>query len=285
MKHEGKWAAASDALRAAFDDMYAVADPATFVVLYLYPKNKKINPKPLTVAGQHEALYEAIVEPEGSTTPTDEALQTVYTLVEGFNPPRDSGMIGEGMKKVVVLVSDGVPSGGEPKKQICEDLASDRHEDGIITFSVGIGPFPAPDTGYDPKFMSRMAQAGGTAPAGCDPESTDPMGVCHFQITPEADVEETKAALIAALNTIRQLAASCEFEFKPNADTDLGKVSVIITDKDGNRVKIPRDPVNGWAFDDPNKPKKILLRGDACAASGGTISGRIDVVAGCTTAK
>jgi len=98
-------------------------------------------------------------------------------------------------------------------------------------------------------------------------------------------VNVTKQALIDAINKIRALSATCEFSFTVTASTDLEKVEVVITDKDGNKTEIPKDPENGWSFDDPNSPTKVILRGDACSASNGTVSGRVDVVIGCRFAN
>jgi hypothetical protein len=295
MNADNKWTSARDALLAAFEEMNSLQDPATFVGLYLYPRAAKVSPKSLVDSDQYGDLEQLIdiATPTGGSagTPTGPALEAAYGIVERFIPPKNSGLTAEKMKRVVVLLSDGVPTGGDPAKVACENLVEERFEKApddngpVLTFSIGIGPFPNGGSSYDPKFMSHLAQKGGTAPDGCDPDSTDPSQVCHFQITPGVDAEATKQALIDALKRIRELTASCEFDFKANKDSDLTKIKVVITDKDGNRSKIPRDPEDGWEFDDPNHPTKVILHGDSCAASGGTIAGRIDVVAGCTTAK
>jgi hypothetical protein len=58
-----------------------------------------------------------------------------------------------------------------------------------------------------------------------------------------------------------------------------------VTDKEGKTTPIPKDADNGWSFDDDVIPTKVILNGDACAATNGTISGRVDVVLGCRGAK
>ena len=133
--------------------------------------------------------------------------------------------------------------------------------------------------------MGRIAQKGGTGPAGCDPNSLDPGSVCHFQVTPGSDMTVTKQALLDAITKIRTLTASCEFGFTTNASTDLNNVDVVMTDKDGNTVKVPKDSENGWSFDNPENPTKVVLHGDACSVSNGTVSGRVDVVLGCAGAN
>ena len=109
--------------------------------------------------------------------------------------------------------------------------------------------------------------------------------MCHFQVTPGGDVTVMTQALIDAINQIRALAATCEFGFTTTASTDLGNVDVVMTNKDGKTTKIPKDPENGWTFDDPSNPTKVVLHGEACSLSKGTASGRVEVVLGCAGAK
>ena len=52
-----------------------------------------------------------------------------------------------------------------------------------------------------------------TAPANCDPAATDPTAICHFQVTPGGDIDSTKQQLLAAIDKIRALSASCDFGF------------------------------------------------------------------------
>ncbi|HVH41226.1 MAG TPA: vWA domain-containing protein [Labilithrix sp.] len=293
MNSDNKWTAARDALMAAFTDMEATADPATFIGLYLYPKNEKVAPESLTVSGHLTDLLDVIDVPSGtgSNTPTEAALKSAYGVVEKFKPPASSGLVPDQMNRVVVLLSDGVPDNGAAGQQGCEDLAEEKFAETppkgpILTFSVGIGdPSSASSYSYDPKFMGRLAQKGGTAPAGCDVEATDPAAMCHFQITPGQDAEATKVALLEALNKIRALTTSCEYTLTINESSDLGAVVVELTDKDGNKTPIPKDPENGWSFNDPSNPTKVVLRGEACSASNGTVSGRVDVTIGCRSAN
>jgi hypothetical protein len=290
MNSKGKWEAARDSLRAAFDDMNAQGDSSTFVGLYLFPKNEKIDPDAFTTTGHHDDLDGLINVPKGtgSGTPTKDALNSAYRIVERFKPPTSTGLSIDDLKRVVVLVSDGAPTGGDPVKTECENLVESKATAGkpVMTFSVGIGPFPSdsPET-YDPAFMGRLAQRGGTAPAGCNPASTDPSQLCHFQVTPGDDVNATKQALLDAINKIRALTASCEFSFEKNKHTDLSKIDVVVTDKDGNVSSIPKDPDNGWSFDDDSAPSKVILNGTACSSTNGVVSGRVDVVIGCKGAN
>lgn len=285
MRDLNKWKAAREALLAMFADIRADADQATFVGIYLYPKNDKVPPRSLVDAAHYDDVVRAVNvgSPSGSHTPTAAALESAYRIVEEFRPPTDAGFFSDETKRVVVLFSDGRPTDGPER---CQRLAAERYnsvppKDPIRTFAIGIGPFPQGGAAYDPVFMSRLAQNGGTARAGCDPRATDPMEVCHYQITPGADVEATTNALTAAFDEIRALSASCEFHFKTNPFTDLRDVTVTVTDADGNVTPIPKDDTDGWSFDEPANPSKIVLRGRSCSVTTGAPSGRVDVVIGC----
>jgi hypothetical protein len=286
-----KWEAARDALLAAFADMQTTADPSTFVGVYLYPKNDEVDPGTLADPAHYDDLVDAVNHPSatGSSTPTEDALKTAYEIVEDFVPPVNSGLTADKMDRFVILFSDGVPNGGEGGKTACENLAESKFEaqppkGPILTFSVGIGPFPS-TSGYDAAFMGRLAQKGGTAPQGCDPLSTDPSSVCHFQITPGDDPFFTKQALLDAITKIRELTVSCEFAFTATEGANLNDVKVEITTANGTKVAIPKDTANGWSFDDPQAPKKVILNGEACDASTATVTGQLDVTIGCKGAS
>lgn len=290
MTSDNKWTAATQALTAALQDMTATADPATFLGITFYGDSVGPQSAMDTLTNQsHASQLMSLVKGEdadGGGTETLDGMNAGYGELESFSAPKNSGLAMDQAKRVLILMSDGEPSGGESEKTQCESLAAKKLASttaSIQTFSVGIGPLTG--SGYDPAFMGRIAVKGGTAPAGCSPAAKSPSGMCHFQVTPGANATATKQALIDALNKIRALAASCEFEFALNDRTDLGNVKVEITDKDGNKVDVAKDAENGWSFDDDMNPTKIVLRGDACSQSSGTVSGRVDVVIGCKGAN
>lgn len=287
-----KWGAARESLLAAFADMETTADPGLFVGLLRWSTDvgNSVPPGPVTTASHYTQLRNIINTPTagGGGTNMLDGLTAAYSAVESFKAP--AGFVVDQTKRIVILVSDGVPA--ESEKPQCENLADMKFtapapKGPILTFSVGIGPFPTTSTGtYDPAFMSRIAQKGGTAKPDCSPNAGIAEGLCHFQVTPGgSDIAIAKAALIEAINKIRVLSASCEFSFTTNANTDLSNVKVELTDKDGNKTPIPKDDENGWSFDDPENPSKVILRGDACSSSSGTVSGRVDVVIGCRAAN
>ncbi len=288
-----KWKAQTGALGALFNDLKAAADPATFVGVTMFDDevNTTIKPDTMLNASHVQQLLSAATKnsPSGGGTGTLAALEDGYASVEGFVPSSSSGLVLDEMKRVVVLVSDGEPSGGDTEQTSCVNLAGQKFgltapKGPILTFSIGIGPFPATG-GYDPVFMGKVAQRGGTAPQGCNPAAKALAGLCHFQVTPGQNAVATQQALVDAFTKIRAATASCEFSFTVNDQTDLSNVKVEITDKDGNKTPVDKDAENGWSFDDESNPTKILLNGDACSVSSGTVSARVDVVVGCRGAN
>lgn len=282
------WAAARDSLLAAFEEMNVNPDPAMFIGLMRYSDDvsESIDPAPLTEKNQYKNLVKTINTPTagGGGTSTDEALSEAFSLLESFKTPANAGLVQDQVKRYVVLLSDGVPTSKEKCEKVVDEKANGTPPDGpIYTFSVGIGKFG--NTGYDPVFMGRLAQKGGTAPDPCFLDATDPSQTCHFQVTPGQDSADTKQALLDAFNRIRALSASCEFSFELTNTTDLNNVSVEVIDAEGNRTKVEKDDENGWSFDNPEDPSKVVLNGDACSASNGTVAGRVDVTIGCRNAN
>ena len=294
MDSGGKWTAARDALLAAFDDMKNTSAPGLFVGLLRWSTNvgEKVNPGDITDTNHYDELVATIDTPKacppcnGGGTTMGKGLDAAYKAVEDFKAP--AGFVQDKMSRAVVVVSDGTPTDKAASETLVDSKLNLQPPDGpILTFSVGIGPFPTTSTGtYDPAFMSRIAINGGTATVDCSPDSAIPEGLCHFQInTNDSDYTAMKQALIDAINQIRAISATCEFTFTTNEDTDLNNVKVEITDSEGNTTEIPEDPENGWSFNDPDNPTSIVLNGEACAASNGTVSGRVDVILGCKAAN
>ena len=46
---------------------------------------------------------------------------------------------------------------------------------------------------------------------------------------------------------------------------------------------IPQNPQNGWSYDDPQNPTKVILNGQACADMKADPDSKIRVVIGCKT--
>jgi von Willebrand factor type A domain len=279
-----KWGAARDALLGAFEDMKNAGDPGVFIGLLRWSTDvgDEVDPGPITDTNHYDDLVSVIDTSSagGGGTNMSTGLKAAYKAVESFTAP--AGFVKDQVNRAVVLVSDGEPTDKPACLTLAESKFNQQPPKGpILTFSVGIGPFPA-SSGYDPVFMGQIAQKGGTAPAGCNPSSLYKADVCHFQVTPQgSDNTAAKQALIDAINQIRAATISCEFTFTRNEDSDLGNVKVEVTDQDGNTTDIPQDDENGWSFDDPENPSKVILHGESCSATSGAITAQVNVILGC----
>lgn len=306
MDSDNKWTAAVQALNAVFDDFLAKNDPKVAVGLIVfedsndptngngpYPSTIDVYPQ-LVNASQHTALTNRINNTNASGgTPTYTALSGGYNTMLNYKavppaPPADQS------RKVVILMSDGVPNGGSTEQAQCVNaaknaLALPSPKGPIKTFSVGIGPFPGSAFSYDPKFMGDLAVAGGTrASPQCNPAATNIGQVCHFQITPNGKpLAQLKQEFINALNRIRGIAVGCEFNIvfdeEAGDSIDPTKINVVWTDGTGKQNVIPQDDADGWSYDDPTDPKKVILNGQSCGDVSADLGASVQIVIGCPT--
>jgi hypothetical protein len=301
MGQENKWTAVVPALDKIFDDIQASNDPSFGIGLNVFSdKNDKTQgngPYPgsndvkiaFVDATQDSALHGRIdTSGPKSSTPTEAALQGGYSELESFTP---SGMLQPNGKKVLVLMTDGVPTDSDTPTDsalVAGELSKAAPQGPIETFVVGVGDFPSNDPGnFDPTFLGALAVAGGTAPMGCNAnENSDVTKVCYFEIDPS---KATSAATLSqsfvdAINKIRGQVASCTFTLQKNgAQVDPTKVNVVYTSGGGMQTLIPQDPTNGWTYDDPNNPSTVTLHGSSCDEVKNDAKGSIAISIGCPT--
>jgi hypothetical protein len=312
MREDNKWTAVVPALDAIFDDIQAQNDRSLGVGLIgfsdsndgsctgglfntctgPYPSKTDV-PIAFVDKAQHDKLRARIdaAMPSGGT-PTQAALTGGFGALEPFVA---TGALQPGGKKVLVLMTDGVPSGGATEQNACiaaakTELALPSPKGPITTFAVGIGVFPSTSkVTYDPAFMGALAQAGGAAPAGCNPsENADVSKVCHFQVTPNGKTAaQITQDFIKAIDQIRGQVLSCEFALDKSVggQVDPSKVNVVFVDKNGVSHPILQDGTNGWTYDDPASPKKVILHGQGCADVKGDPQGKVSIVLGCVTER
>jgi hypothetical protein len=298
MDQENKWVAVVPALDAFFDDLKAKGDTTMGVGLTVFSderdKTKGQGPYPkmdvpiqVVDAAQATALHGRIdTSGPKSVTPTLAVLQGQYPLLESFQP---SGALAPGGKRVLVLMTDGNPFPHTQQQQpACISLAQAETAKGILTFAVGIGDLvPYDPTTYDPTFMGAIAKAGGTASAGCDPNETSNVSkMCHFQITPGGkSAKQLEQDFLNAIDAIRGAVASCEFTLDKSGsngqNVDPTHVNVVYDDGNGGSGLIPEDGTNGWTYDDPNNPSKVILHGASCDQLKANPKGGIKIVLGC----
>jgi hypothetical protein len=291
-----KWIAVRDALSAFFDDVAAKNDPSFAVGMYLFsststkPANKVDIPIKLVDAAHAAALKARLAPPTFANggTPLCTSIDGQLGILKAFTP---TAPVEPGGKYVLVAMTDGIPSAPDNKAQcLASATGAKSGMPAVATFAVGVGNEDASSTAvYDEAFMKDLAQAGGTAVAGCNPSwgDADKSGTpCHFQITPGTKTAaQIKTDFLAAINAIRDAVASCEFPLtKPagSGDIDPSNVNVVMT-TGGKDNTVPQNATDGWRYDDPMNPTKVFLAGMACDTLKADPAAKIKIVIGCKT--
>ena len=182
--------------------------------------------------------------------------------------------------RYLVVITDGIPTyslgcegTGRANQPVdsaplveAARLAAQR---GVRTFVIG-----SPGSDDARESLSRMAEAGGTAPAGCSHGGPD---FCHFDMTQERDLG---AGLINALGIISGVALGCRYAVPPAPDgamLDPGKVNVLLREPDGAEELIgqslDQNCSEGWQYTD--NQSQIRLCSSTCErvqASEGSLS-------------
>jgi hypothetical protein len=309
MGQNNKWTAATGAITAIFGDMQTKADPGLGVGLNVFSDSNDptggIGPYPsgadipiaFVDATQDGKLKSRVSGQPSGGTPTGSAMGIPsgggYGELASYTP---SAPLLPGGKKVLVLITDGVPtdtcstngdgSDNYPANACVAGAAAQlAGANKIQTFVIGGGILPTTDfSNFDPYFLGALAQAGGTAPPGCNPKENTKGATdfCYFEVDPSGSSTATQQAFEAAINAIRGQVASCTFPLQAtDAGTiDPGKVNVVL---DGNELS--QDPNNGWTYDNPSNPTEIILHGTACDTMKNSPSSSIQIVLGCATKK
>jgi von Willebrand factor type A domain-containing protein len=185
-------------------------------------------------------------------------------VITDGNPTFSLGCVGTG------LISDPV----DPTPLIAE--AERAKAAGVSTFVIG-----SPGSEGARESLSRMAEAGGTARAGC---SHDGPNYCHFDMTRSRDFA---GDLKQALGTISGLALSCAYDIPapPSGQTlDPERVNVQFTPRGGEAEVLARTSSGacseGWQYSKDGQ--QVLLCGSTCDRVKGS-DGDLSLVFGCAT--
>ena len=295
MSSNAKWASSVAALSDFFSRVAASSDLSFGLGMTVFSDSResayggrlRIQVPIRFVDAAHQALLTTRLtsaSPSGGT-PTLETMRPAYTNVAAYAP---EAPLLPGGKKVIVLISDGVPNGGTTEQTNIINLARQQAnlqpaELAIATFSMGVGLLGGSTSAYDPKFMAQVAVAGGTARAGCDVNDiSNASRMCHFQLTPGANAAQLSADFLAAIQAVRGMAASCEYSFTVPAGQQLDPnlVSVSFTTAAGT-TEIPKNAANGWQYDNAANPTKVILLGTWCEQVKAATAGKVEVVLGC----
>jgi hypothetical protein len=309
MKEDNKWTAVVPALQSIFTEMQHAADPGVAAGLVVfsdtldgtsgsgpYPSNADV-PIAFVDAAHASALGMRLAGMPENGTPTHAALTGGYGDLEGYQA---AAPVQTGGKKVLVLITDGVPSddcmsipflSSYASNACVEEAAAKLMEASpkgpIETFVVGVGDFSSGSFfglgGIDPSFLGNLAQSGGTGAGGCNPnETTSTSDLCYFEIDPSQ--AQTAAALqqkfVTALDAIRGQVVSCTF---PLQSTGLGQIDPTLVNVEVDGKVVPQNATSGWTYDDPTSPTAIVLNGAACSSAKNNLTANVSILVGCAT--
>ena len=285
-----KWVQTRRALLGALDGM--PGDTAVGVVFYpnvpgntampCFDRRTAVGLEQLDAPQQRQQIRQAFnnQNPEGGT-PTHDAYDYALQELQG------SSAIGQ---RFVVLITDGIPtytlgcdiSGRQGNDSEVDSTpliaaAADAQAAGVRTFVIG-----SPGSEGARENLSRMAEAGGTARAGCSHNGPD---YCHFDMTQQNDLA---AGLADALSAIAGLALSCSYDIPApprGAILDPNKVNVLFTGAGGEPELIGQSPngscSDGWQYSADQS--RIQLCGATCERVRTSQDGGLSLQFGCTT--
>jgi hypothetical protein len=289
-----KWSSVQGAMKSVYQSIHDQMDQNEGVGLILFPCDGTSESGPYPGAkdvfvnyvndAQLMALNTRISAPTAGSTPTWEAMNGAYSELQNLvvaDPLPKNG------KKVLVLMTDGQPndSSKDYVGLVSMNLALTPDKGPISTYVVGIGDLGSSGD-VDPTWLGPLAVAGGTAPSGCDPmEQNNPAKMCHYQVQPGTkSVAQLTQDFVNAFNHIRASASACELSLSTDSATaDPTKINVVIDDGKGNITLVKQDSMNGWTYDNPAMPTKVILHGTACQQAIDNITGQVEVVLGCKT--
>lgn len=204
--------------------------------------------------------------PDGFSTPIYPALGGA--ILKGVEVLQNK----PGEVSAVLLVTDGLPVGPAPMcgganpedPQAIADLAATGVNFGVRTFVIGL-------PGVDQSFANKVAAAGGTDAAIL------------------VSIANVQAEFQNALSKVRGEALPCEYDIPSkvsSGDVDTDLVNIELTFADGMPQILPQDSAcagEGWKYDDPAKPTKILFCDASCKAVKADFKAKVQILMGCKT--
>jgi hypothetical protein len=227
---------------------------------------------------------DALPVPTGFNTPIEGALSGLKLFCEQFQTAHPDE------KCVGVLVTDGSPLGCNEDLQQLADIAAQAKANGVTTYAVGL-------TGSDFAFLDQVAMLGGAA----DCDAAAPTYACDVTAGPALLVDalakirdtvtEVKTHTVTTTMTV-ETPLPCEWTIPatPVGQTfDREKVNVRLRAASagettfGKVEQMTQCARNGWYYDDPAAPTRIIACPETCELITTTAGATVDILLGCRT--
>jgi hypothetical protein len=220
--------------------------------------------------------------PFGFDTPMEGALRGATQFCTGFQADNPDE------KCVAVLITDGAPSGcNEDFGQIAQ-IAQNAFASGVLTYAVGL-------LGSDFTLLNQIAMSGGAM--DCDPGANFACDVTAGSerlvdaLNQIRDTVTTIETRIETVTTVVETPIECEWDLPPSptGTFDREKVNVQLSSAGGTATtlgKVASEDVcanNGWHYDDPLTPTRIVACAPTCELLKGTAQAKVDILLGCPT--
>lgn len=314
---QSKWEVTRDALR---DALEALPGSAAVGVLY-YPNLRQVElatePRPIDAcvnvdaaipidllgnqgSSQRRALDRSLDDADtNGYTPTHDAYK--YAIENSLQPYQSQA------NKFMLLITDGSPTmalqcigmnsgggggglgGGQvadaPTQPIVDEI-SKASGAGIRTFVIGSPGSEESSSGMggDKRpWLSKAAEVGGTAAAGCKNEGPN---FCHLDMTQEQDFAQALVDGLASI--VGQIIDQCTFtvpEAPMGQTLDPEKTTVVIQTSSGSKVVLPDnqgDCSEGWQL---SATGQVELCAGSCNEIKGDPSARVQLFFGCSTSQ
>jgi hypothetical protein len=221
--------------------------------------------------------------PCGAGTPIEGALRGVTQGCLAFEQQNP------GIECYALFITDGEPSGCAEDTATFTTIAAQALQNGVETYTVGM-------PGANFIQLDAIAQAGGTDCNGASSGlSCNASNGAEFLNALNA-IRDTVTEVIETVVEIPveiSVPLDCEWEFPADENGDPAKVNVNFKESASNvateLVQVPaaadcERTQNGWYYDDPATPTKLVACDDVCNVVKVT-PGTIDILVGCETKK
>ena len=222
--------------------------------------------------------------PTGIGTPIEGALRGATTYCDNFQQATPDEQC------IVVLVTDGSPSGCNEVHQDLVNIVGNAYAAGVVTYAVGLA-------GSDFTLLDQIATEGGaedcdaSARYACDVTAgADQLVVALNEI--RAQVTET-VTRIETTTMIVETPLECEWELpaakneaqgfdKAQVNVQLSAPSMVDVTL-GNVVAEADCTGDAWHYDDFDNPTRIIACPDTCNTIQNTTGAAVDILLGCPT--
>jgi hypothetical protein len=242
----------------------------------------------------------------GGYTPTYCAWKFGFDTLGLWQAPADYAS----SPKYIVLITDGVPTVKSDCQTTQNPISQSEYDTeiglittqgkpgqpgGVKTFVISVVGSENPQNAtYDPLYMlSKLAEVGGTAKAGCTSVSGTPAGdtlnprgtYCHIDLSQSTNLS---ADLTGAIGNIATSVLSCTYSVPPSADgqpVDPDKTVLVFNDGSGNNMLILQNTSGtcdkGWHFTDATRTQ-IEICGVSCEKIQNAPNASLQLVFGCS---